>query len=253
MKRIFVLLFALAFLFVPLASAFAQPPDSNPNSNVPEKNGDFPDPDHPGVRVRVFVHEPKDKVNVTPSAVCSDPDSSAVTGKTGWKLPTGTWTYRLNTLSVPASVGSSNLSSIASNAFNAWTTAISSSAKPSLVYGGSTSKTKSSYDGQNIIAWGRTSGSTLGVTYTRYSSSTGLVVDVDTILNSKFPWSLGTCSTSSYDAADILTHELGHWFGLDDEYTSDYVNNTMYGYGSKAETKKDTPATGDISGINLIY
>ena len=78
-------------------------------------------------------------------------------------------------------------------------------------------------------------------------------MDVDTIMNQKFPWTLNTCSTSAYDAADILNHELGHWFGLNDHYTSAYINNTMYGYGSKAETKKVTPAQGDKDGINLIY
>lgn len=59
--------------------------------------------------------------------------------------------------------------------------------------------------------------------------------------------------TNVYDAQNILTHELGHWFGLDDHLTANYQNNTMYGYGSKGEVKKDTLTQGDIDGINAIY
>ena len=56
-----------------------------------------------------------------------------------------------------------------------------------------------------------------------------------------------------YDAQNILTHELGHTIGLDDEYESSYINNTMYGYGSKGETKKNTLTTGDKNGALTLY
>ena len=46
---------------------------------------------------------------------------------------------------------------------------------------------------------------------------------------------------------------LGHWFGLDDEYDTAYSNNTMFGYGSKAELKKITLENGDKIGIDNIY
>lgn len=256
MIRFLITITTLLLLSFSSGAALAQGPNenANPNANtVPERNGDYPDPEHPGVRVRVFVHEPKEKPSTSVSAVCDNPTSSAVDGKTGWKLPSTNWNYKINTSTVPSSVGGSNLSAIVTNGFNAWTSSISSSSKPTLVPAGTTTKTRSAYDGQNIIAWGRTSGNALGVTYTRYYTSTGLVVDVDTIMNQKFPWTLNTCSANAYDAANILTHELGHWFGLNDHYTSNFVNNTMYGYGSKAETKKVTPEQGDKDGINLIY
>lgn len=256
MKSILLVLISLLLLFFSSGTVIAQNPNGNANSNaavIPEKNGDYPDPEHPGVRVRVFVHEPKERLGTSVSAVCEDPPSNAVVGKTGWKLPSGNWNYKINTSSVPSSVGGSNLSSMTANGFSVWISSITSSSKPLLNESGITTKTKSSYDRENIIAWGRTSGNALGVTYTRYYTSTGLVVDVDTIMNKKFPWTLNTCSTNAYDAADILTHELGHWFGLNDHYSSAYINNTMYGYGSKAETKKITPEQGDKDGINLIY
>ena len=250
MKKLLGLVISLVIFFSLVLAVSAQG-----FPEIPEKNGDYQDPGHPGVRVRVFVHEPKEKPGSSVSAVCTaDPNTFVSTvGATGWKLPSTNWTYRINPSSVPSSVGGANLGTIASSGFNAWTNSISSSSKPTLVPSDTTNKTKSAYDGQNIIAWGRTSGNALAVTYTRYYTSTGLVVDVDTIMNLKFPWTLNTCSVNAYDAADILTHEQGHWFGLNDEYASGYVDDTMYGYGSKAETKKITPESGDKTGINAIY
>ena len=51
----------------------------------------------------------------------------------------------------------------------------------------------------------------------------------------------------------LLTHELGHSMGLNDEYDTTYVDNTMFGYGSMTETKKDTLTTGDIIGVKSLY
>ncbi|KKS06624.1 MAG: hypothetical protein UU61_C0036G0031 [Parcubacteria group bacterium GW2011_GWB1_41_4] len=97
------------------------------------------------------------------------------------------------------------------------------------------------------------------MTYIWYDN-TGLAVEVDTIMNKKFSWSWtpynisNLCSVqNTYDAQNILTHEIGHWFGLDDHYTTEYQENTMYGYGSKNEVKKDTLTIGDVLGLNLIY
>jgi hypothetical protein len=51
----------------------------------------------------------------------------------------------------------------------------------------------------------------------------------------------------------VLTHEQGHWLGLDDVYTTAYVNNTMYGTGSRGDLKPDTLTTGDVAGAAAIY
>jgi len=249
MKKLFAVLSSAVFLLVATVAVSAQ----SSNATIPERNGDYPVPGRSDVRVRVFVHEPKEKPTASSTlAVCLDPASSSVVGATGWKLPNADWKYKINSSSVPSSVGGNNLAAMVSNSFSAWSGAINASSAPNLVLDGITTKTRNALDFENIITWGRTQGSALGVTYVWYYTATNLVADVDTIMNKKFPWSLA-CSTTSYNAENILIHELGHWFGLDDEYAAGYVDNTMFGYGSKAETKKITPTQGDIDGINNIY
>lgn len=254
MKKILLLAFPILFLLIAVSSVLAQ----NANSNIPEKNGDYPDPAHPKIRVRVFVHEPargrKPSPNPTPTlspVQCSDNPSSEVDGTTGWILPS-TVSYYTNESSVPSSVGTS-LTGEAQNAFERWTEQITSGA-PAMDYVSATSVNKSAYDKKNIITFGRTQGTALAVTYIRYDTSSQpyRVVDVDTIMNLKFAWTSG-CFSNTYDVSDILTHELGHWYGLDDEYTSNYSENTMYGYGATGERKKVTPEEGDRTAINSIY
>src|SRR3989344_6326100 len=179
-------------------------------------------------------------------------------GTIGSKLPSSV-PYRLNPSSAPSSVNS-NLTAIVNNSFSAWDVTTDGA---TFIPGSNTSKTRASFDGQNIIAWGRLSRSTLGATYIWYRTSTGEVIEVDTIMNSRQPWSWTNpatvdedqfCpSTSSYDAQNILVHELGHWVGLDDLYDSEDEDLTMYGFGDKQELKKDTLDPGDINGANAIY
>lgn len=263
LKKVLGVVTGFAILLSFLAGTTLAKSDNQPT--IPEVNGVYDDPGHPGIKVRVFVHQAKPtnngshKPNPSPTPIpqcvsVDDPGSNAVDNATGWKLPSQ-WTYNLNPTSVPSSVGSQNLATIASDAFGAWSSSVGG--KVSFSEGTDTTATRQAYDQQNIVAWGRTNGSALAVTYTRYNSTTKQVVDVDTIMNSKFAWMWSDTKNcaypNAYDAQDILTHELGHWMGLDDHYTSDYTNNTMYGYGSTQEVKKDTLTNGDTQGAQAVY
>ncbi len=250
------------FLILPLLAFFAGfsvvgAKEKSDKPEIPEVDGVYDDPDYPGIKVRVFVHRERPEKGSNPALVCDllDPDSETVVDKEAWHLPS-TWTYNLNPSSVPSSVGGANLPKIVSDGFGGWSNAIN--AKVTFTKGLDTTVARQAYDLKNIIAWGRTLGSALGVTYIRYYSTSGLVVDVDTIMNKKFTWSwsdTNICAYSNtYDAENIMTHELGHWVGLDDEYDASlYQHATMYGYGSKGEVKKTTLTTGDINGASAIY
>lgn len=232
--------------------------------SLPENAGVYSVPGHSKLKLRVFVHSAKGGHgggSPTPTLACSlsDPDSTTSDGTTGWHLPSGTWTYHLNTSSAPLSIGANNMAILTANAFGAWnSTSVGNSV--SFSRGSDTTVTRSAFDGKNIVSWGRTQGTALAVTYTWYNTTTGIVSEEDTIFNNKFAWNWADQSVNPgcayqgyYDAQNILTHELGHWMGLDDNYDSGFVDNTMYGYGSTTEVKKDTLSTGDIAAINSIY
>lgn len=261
MKKLFrnlillVSILAFATASLPAVTAAGQ------NQQIPDIDGIYNEPGHSNIKVRVIVHRarnnnPGKPGGVTPNLVCglTDPDSSAVVPATGWKLPQN-WTYSLNPNSVPSTVGGANLATITANGFSDWQ--LASGNKISFTRNADTTTSRQSYDGQNVIAWGRTSGSALAVTYIRYNSNTKVVVDVDTIVNKSFSWrwsSQENCAYSGvYDAEDILTHEFGHWIGLDDTYDNSFKDNTMYGYGSVQEVKKNTLTTGDNNGAYQIY
>ncbi|MDP2934094.1 MAG: hypothetical protein Q8N81_08305, partial [bacterium] len=205
----------------------------------------------PELKVKVHVYKQDAKRQKPgsgsnqPALQCNlaDTDSSAVVPAAGWHLSTAApVTYRLNVSSVPSTVGGSNLVTIATNSYGQWTGAVLG--KVQVARGTNTTVNRARYDGQNVIAWGRTSNTALAVTYIWYYTATGLVAETDTIFNSSVPWAWSnpatwvtatgtTCAYKNvYDAQGILTHELGHWMGLKDIYTSDFVDNTMYGYGS---------------------
>ncbi len=182
----------------------------------------------------------------------SDPDSTAVVSGAGWKLPSQ-WTYRLNTSSVPSSIGATNLPTIASRSYGVWTKAIGNLVTASK--GQNTTVNYANFDGQSIITWGTAPAGALAVSYVW--ASDGVVSEVDTIMNDSFPWywsNSNSCAYQNvYDAENILTHELGHTMGLNDEYGTEFINNTMFGYGSMMETLKNTLTTGDIAAVKALY
>lgn len=262
-----------------LSTIFVARTNAGAPTDLPEQAGIYNVPGNPHLRLRVFVYhgkpgnpgKPEGKgkpPSSPPSEACeltssADPDSNAVVSGAGWSLPP-VWTYHLNVGSVPGSVGSANLATIAGNSFTAWLGADPSVGQAVVVVPGSdTSMNRAQFDGENIVAWGRTSGGALAVSYVWYNTTTHKAVEVDTIMNKKFSWEWSdpntwpagqTCAyTGVYDAQNIMTHEFGHTFGLDDEYASAYTHNTMYGYGATSETKKDTLTSGDRVGVGALY
>jgi hypothetical protein len=192
----------------------------------------------------------------------SDPSNYALTG---WKLPSGGITYRVNPSKVKVPSGYSlttdQIIQAIKDSFAVW-----SEANPALVfnYGGTTSAQAGRLDGINAISWRRLQAGALAVTYVWVSRATGRVVEADTVFNNLYAWydfSIPDGYTAdnycpdrpvAYDIRNIATHEFGHWVGLADLYSDADKDATMYGYGDVQELKKRTLTTGDINGAQRL-
>ncbi|MFH1789335.1 MAG: matrixin family metalloprotease [Candidatus Altiarchaeota archaeon] len=67
-----------------------------------------------------------------------------------------------------------------------------------------------------------------------------------------YDWS-ATGEADKMDFESIATHELGHSVGLDDLYTVECVEQTMYGYADFGETNKRSLESGDTTGVKELY
>ncbi len=94
-------------------------------------------------------------------------------------------------------------------------------------------------------------GGTIAVTYTW--SSGGNAVESDAGYNTFYSWSLSGAA-GKMDLENIVTHELGHTFGMGHTSTAS-ANSclTMYPYADYGETQKRTLGDGDIIGIRARY
>ncbi len=127
---------------------------------------------------------------------------------------------------------------------------------------GTTDRTDVGYDqansGQNInlIVWSFTNwpheAAALALTTTTYMPSTGVIVDADMEVNGQnFEWRVLSEPDSQYtDIQNVVTHEAGHFIGLD------HVNDpsaTMYPTAPYGEISKRQLAQDDINGVCTIY
>jgi hypothetical protein len=135
--------------------------------------------------------------------------------------------WRINP-SIGANVlGVADPTSVIAASFNPWKTAPNISGIVSgTTQGANTSITVHAQDGINLICFvcassdfGST-GDTLAITYTAFSSSTGQIVDADILFNpaDDFLSNGATCPAPTIKCADlqtVATHEIGHFYGLD--------------------------------------
>jgi hypothetical protein len=119
-------------------------------------------------------------------------------------------------------------------------------------YKGTTAKLAGEPDGYNVVSWGTYSqANVIAVTFIWYTRGTR-ILETDTLMNVYFAWSLSG-ETGKMDVQNIMTHEFGHWCGLNDLYRDKDYWLTMYGYASYGETYKRDLGLGDILGLQAVY
>ncbi|MEM2341438.1 MAG: hypothetical protein QXX94_00045 [Candidatus Bathyarchaeia archaeon] len=117
-------------------------------------------------------------------------------------------------------------------------------------YRGTTRRNAGRYDGYNVVSWGSYRAGVIAVTYIWYVGD--MIIETDTRLNTYYEWSLKG-EPNKMDVQNIMTHEFGHWCGLDDLYEDKDYWLTMYGYADYGETYKQTLGLGDILGLQAVY
>jgi len=236
----------------------AQPPGGGHPSEDEEFEATTPEnPLPPGISQRVFIHLPRSHKGghlgtCTPTTNAGANDF----GLTGWRLPSAGITWKLNTATLPPTVGVQPALTALTAAFATWTGA---DRKEKFYYGGTTSAKRPQLDYVNGVMWGKISAGAIAITYVWYYTGMGIIADIDTVFNSHYPWAVfnsakGECQATpdAYDVQDIATHEFGHWVGLDDLYSTYDRDLTMYGYGAGGELTKRTLGVGDITGANSV-
>jgi len=113
-------------------------------------------------------------------------------------------------------------------------------------------------DGKNVITWRPLSLPIVAIAIVWYNPSNNEIVEADMILNHRLPWGIdpddeGPQTIDVFDIQNIVTHEAGHWCGLDDIYDPTYTEMTMYGFTTIGETKKISLEPGDIAGAQEVY
>jgi len=94
----------------------------------------------------------------------------------------------------------------------------------------------------------------LAVTLVTADESANAIIDADILVNGAHRFAdvaqlRGTASGQLYDLQNVLTHEFGHWFGLDEDYEN--AESTMYAFVYPGESKKRDLTDDDISAILL--
>ncbi len=259
-RWIFTILCVMAISAMFVGAPLAKQPDTEQPGEDEEFDESAPDtPLPPGMKERVFIHLPRAHKPGHLGTCTPTTTESSNYGLAGWHLPGGGITWRLNPSTVPMSVRANDAALNALKAAFATWTAVESSGEV-FNYGGTTSVTRSRLDFVNAVLWGKVSAGAIAITYIRYYTATGVVADVDTVFNSRYPWAVfnpdfgDQCQPSpdAYDVQNIAVHEFGHWVGLDDLYSTADIDLTMYGYGAGGELKKRTLGTGDIAGAQAV-
>ncbi len=140
--------------------------------------------------------------------------------------------------------------------FGAWSDQPGSALK--MVYGGETASANYGYErggqNENLVMWAEDDwafgSEVLAITLTTFSVNNGKLLDADIVINGvDFKWATDG-SADRHDLANTLTHEVGHFIGLDH---SDHEDATMFPSAPSGELQKRDLSHDDMAGLLSLY
>lgn len=127
-----------------------------------------------------------------------------------------------------------------------------------LQYGGETADAEVGYrrggENTNLVVWEEQDwpydSSVMAMTLTTFSVRSGALVDADIVVNGvNFKWATDG-RADHHDVANALTHEVGHFIGLDH---SDAEGATMFASAPLGELAKRDLHEDDLAGLRALY
>ena len=107
-------------------------------------------------------------------------------------------------------------------------------------------------DGENVVGFDALHGDLLALTCP-WSYSDGEFAEVDIVLDSATPWALSKDCSFQYYLEAVVTHEVGHAFGLDHVNQRQHAALTMSPRGGLCDASDETLGLGDILGLEQLY
>ena len=182
------------------------------------------------------------------------------TSSTGAPLrwPEGEINVELALEDVPAGVAPEDATYAAQQAFWAYTDVIGPiSPTVSVAIHGQTKAAVTPSDEIATVVWVKEGWdedydpNALAVTVTTYDTTSGSIQDADIVVNGSFTWTASDDCEGAYDLQSVLTHEVGHLFGLG--HDSEDEAATMYPSAGVCETMKRDLADSDLAGLEYLY
>ncbi|HVL90974.1 MAG TPA: DUF5667 domain-containing protein [Actinomycetota bacterium] len=120
-------------------------------------------------------------------------------------------------------------------------------------YRGTTTALPALGDGVNQIGWGNP-GATNAVAQANILRVGDRVIEADIVLTASLPWATShSGAVKRYDIRSVLTHEFGHWLGLDHLEIAAASEQSMFSRPRPGDARGATLALGDVRAIRVAY